>query len=116
MICNSQLTIYHQGFDEETHNEIWTRFNYENAWIFNGENANANKGYDEANNIEVRLPLLKNKVVNINNFAIGDIIVEGNIQEDITTERDLQNYLIYKITSIKNNNFGINQHIHLSGK
>lgn len=116
MICNNSITIYHKTFDEWSKLEKWTRFNYENAWVFGGKGASINKGYDNANDIEVRLPYSKNDELNIENFSIGDIIVEGTLTEDIETQQDLQDYLIYNITSIKNNNFGVNQHIHIGGK
>ena len=54
--------------------------------------------------------------LNISDFAIGDIIVQGTLENDIETQQDLDNYLIYNITSINNNNFGSNKHIHLGGK
>lgn len=116
MICNKSITIYHKTFDEWSKLEKWTRFNYKNAWVFGGKGASINKGYDNANDIEVRLPYSKNDELNIENFSIGDIIVEGTLTEDIETQQDLENYLIYNITSIKNNNFGLNQHIHIGGK
>lgn len=116
MICNSSVTIYHMsGLDVSTHLEVWTRYNYDNAWVFGGKGASINKGYDNANDIEIRLPYSKNDL-DINNFAIGDIIVQGTLTIDITTQTDLENYLVYNITSIKNNNFGNNQHIHIGGK
>lgn len=117
MITNSSLTIYHKdGLDVATHFEKWTRHNYENVWFFGGKGAGINKGYDNANDVEIRLPYSKNDNLNINNFAIGDIIVQGTLDLDINTQNDLNNYLIYNITSIKNNNFGNNQHIHIGGK
>ncbi len=116
MITNSEVTIYHKGLNEETRLETWTRFNYKNAWVFGGKGASINEGYNDANNLEVRLPYSKNDNLDIENFSIGDIIVQGNITEDIETQQDLEDYLIYNITSIKNNNFGLNQHIHLGGK
>lgn len=116
MITNKSVTIYHQaGLDVATHFEKWQRFNYDNVWFFGGKGASINKGYDNANNVEIRLPYSKNEL-DINNFAIGDIIVEGSLTNDIQTQDDLQNYLVYNITSIKNNNFGNNQHIHIGGK
>lgn len=116
MICNNSVTIYHMsGLDVATHLEKWQRFNYDNAWVFGGKGASINKGYDNANDIEIRLPYSKNNL-DINNFAIGDIIVEGSLDQDINTQKDLENYLIYNITSIKNNNFGSSQHIHIGGK
>ena len=117
MICNSKLTIYHyNGLDVASHLETWKRFNYDNVWFFGGKGAGINKGYDNANDVQVRIPYDQNNGLNINDFAIGDIIVQGELNIDITTQQDLEEYEIYNITSINNNNFGNNQHIHLGGK
>lgn len=117
MICNSKLTIYHKdGLDVATHFEKWKRYNYDNVWFFGGKGAGINKGYDNANDVQIRIPYDENSNLDINNFAIGDIIVQGSLTTDIETEKDLENYLTYNITSINNNNFGNNQHIHLGGK
>ena len=33
MITNSSITVYHKsGLDVVTRNELWTRYNYDNAW------------------------------------------------------------------------------------
>lgn len=117
MIVNSSVTIYHMsGLDMTAHLEKWTRHNYSNVWIFGGKGASINKGYDNANDVEIRIPYNQNENLDINNFAIGDIIVQGNLDINIETQEDLSGYLIYNITSIKNNNFGNNQHIHIGGK
>lgn len=117
MITNSSITVYHKdGLDVATHSERWTRHNYENVWFFGGKGASINKGYDNANDVEVRIPYDQNDGLDINDFAIGDIIVQGELSEDISAQQDLEGYLIYNITSIKNNNFGNNQHIHIGGK
>lgn len=115
MICNCAITIYHKGINEETKLETWTRYNYQNAWSFVKERAIVNEGYNNSNTIEVRLPYSKNSGLDINNFAKGDIIVVGNITDDIEIQANLSNYDIYNITSISNNNFGKNQHIHIGG-
>jgi len=117
MICNSKLTIYHQdGLDATTHLEKWTRYNYDNVWFFGGKGAGLNKGYDNANDVEIRLPYDKNANLDISKFKIGDIIVQGELTLDIATQQDLKDYQIYNIRSINNNNFGNNQHIHIGGK
>lgn len=116
MITNKSLTIYHKSFDTTTRLEKWTRYNYSNVWFFGGKGASINKGYDNANDVEIRIPYDKNSGLSIINFAIGDIIVEGTLETNITTQQDLDNYLIYNITSINDNNFGNNKHIHLGGK
>lgn len=118
MITNSALTIYHKsGLDVATHLEVWTRYNYDNVWFFGGKGAGIDRGYENANDVQVRIPYDKNANLNIENFKIGDIIVKGLLDFDIDTQQDLgEDYEIYNITSIKNNNFGINKHIHIGGK
>ena len=116
MIINSSLTVYHKGFNTTTKLETWERYNYDNVWFFGGKGAGINKGYDNANDVEVRIPYNQNNGLNINDFAIGDILVQGTLNFDIETQQDLSDYLIYNIQSINNNNFGNSQHIHLGGK
>lgn len=116
MIENASVTIYHMsGLDETTHFETWTRYNYAHAWVFKSQGASINKGYDNANNVEIRLPYSKNDNLNVSNFAKGDIIVEGTLDFNINTQQDLSNYEIYNITNIKNNDFGSEPHIHIGG-
>lgn len=115
MITNTSLTHYHKTIDDETRLEKWIRYNYDNVWWFGGKGSSINKGYENANDVDVRIPYDKNDI-DISNLAIGDIIIKGTLDTDITTQQDLKNYEVYNITSINDNNFGINQHIHLGGK
>lgn len=116
MITNSKLTVYHMsGLDLATRLEEWTRYNYDNVWFFGGKGAGINSGFDNANDVQIRIPYDSNEV-SIENFTIGDILVKGELNDDIETQQDLEGYEVYNITSINNNNFGINQHIHLGGK
>lgn len=116
MICNSSLTVYHKGFNKISREETWTRFNYSNVWFFGGKGAGINKGYDNANDVQIRIPYGQNTDLSIGNFSIGDIVVEGTLTTDITTQQDLSNYLIYNITSLNNNKFGTQPHIHIGGR
>ena len=113
MISNASLTLYHKGFDTENHKETWTRFNYSKIWWFDGKGAGISKGYDGASGVEVRIDYALNP--DINNFSIGDILVKGTLDLDITKQQDLEEYKIYNITNIKDNNFGNVPHIHLTG-
>lgn len=115
MITNASLTHYHKTIDNETRLEKWIRHNYDNVWWFGGKGSSINKGYENANDVDVRIPYDKNNI-DISNLAIGDIIIKGTLGIDITTQQDLKNYEVYNITSINDNNFGINKHIHLGGK
>ena len=114
MITNSSLTIYHKVLDEETRLEKWIRYNYSKVWFFGGKGASINKGYNNANDVDVRIPY--NMELDINNFAIGDIIVKGDLHQEIATQQDIINCEVYNITSINDNNFGNNPHIHIGGK
>lgn len=117
MITNSSVTIYHQnGLDVATHLEKWTRYNYDNVWFFGGKGASINKGYENANDFDCRIWYEKNPGLDIANFSIGDIVVQGTLNIDINTQQDLSDYDIYNITSITDNNFGNSRHIHLGGK
>lgn len=118
MITNSSLTVYHKedGLDLATHLEKWTRYNYDKVWFFGGKGAGINKGYDNANDFDCRLFYGHYDNLNIGNFAIGDIVVQGTLDIDIEAQQDLEDYQIYNITSINNNNFGNNPHIHIGGK
>ncbi len=114
MITNASLTIYHKEYDEETRLDKWKRYNYDKVWFFGGKGASINKGYDNANNVDVRIPYDNN--LSVNNIAIGDILVKGTITNEISTQQDLLNYEIYNITSITDNKFGNNPHIHIGGR
>lgn len=116
MITNSTLTVFHKDIDESTRLEKWNRKNYSDVWFFGGKGASTNKGYENANDVQIRIPYETNSNLNIKDFAIGDIIVEGTISDDITTQQDLSEYLVYAITSINDNQFGTRPHIHISGK
>ena len=50
----------------------------------------------------------------LKNTSYVTVLTYGNLL--CKTQQDLENYQIYNITSINNNNFGNNQHIHLGGK
>lgn len=115
MIINASLTHYHKTIDSETRLEKWIRYNYDNVWWFGGKGSSINKGYENANDVNVRIPYSQNEI-DISNLAIGDIIIKGTLATDITTQQDLNEFEVYNITSINDNNFGVNPHIHLGGK
>ena len=115
MITNSTLTIYHKGLDENTRLEKWIRFNYSDVWFFGGQGASTNKGYENANDVQIRIPYEKNPNLDFGNFDIGDIIVQGTLTQDISTQQDIDG-VIYAITSKIDNQFGSQPHIHISGK
>ena len=72
-----------------------------------------NKGYENANDVNVRIPMeyVEDKTI----FKVGDIIAVGE-QGDISKQSDLQGKEFYNVTSVNVNDFGNNPHIHLGGK
>lgn len=113
MLVNSSLTVYHKVSDN--HDYKWVRYNYDNIWWFGGKGSSLNKGYDNANDVQIRIPYDLNPKLDYNNFGIGDILVKGTIKNNITSESDIESEY-YNITSLNNNVFGNNKHIHVSGK
>ena len=112
MLVNSSLTVYHKV--EIDRDYKWVKYFYKNIWWFGGKGSSLNKGYAEANDVQIRIPYDLNPSLDYNNFGIGDILVQGE-HKDITNEEDIQGEY-YNITSLNNNTFGNNKHIHVSGK
>lgn len=115
MLVNSSLTVYHKAV--RNHEDTWEKHFYKNIWCFGGKGASLNKGYENANDVQIRIYYDLNPSLDYNNFGIGDILVQGEY-EDIVSENDLKDINIpyYNITSLNNNVFGNNKHIHVSGK
>ena len=109
MISNNNITYYKLNKEEQE----WTRYVFRDIWLFGGKGSSINAGYENANDVNVRIPL--NKVKDISIFAIGDIVVKG-IYGNIEKQSDLNGLEFYNVTSITINDFGNNPHIHLGGK
>lgn len=113
MITNNKITYYHKTLNSTTHLEEWTKTLFEDVWIFGGKGTSINKGYENANDVNVRIPM--EYVEDTSIFKIGDIIAVGE-QSDISKQSDLKDVEFYNVTSININDFGNNPHIHLGGK
>ncbi len=121
MLVNSCLTVYHKVLNPKTKMNKWIRFNYGTeeefkAWWYGGKGVSINKGLENANDVKIRIPYDTNQTLDVKNFDVGDILVQRNLDIDITSIKDLSNYDVYTITSISNNTFGNNKHIHIEGK
>lgn len=112
MITNKTISYYHKTLGENKL-EQWTKTVFDDVWAFGGKGSSINKGYENANDVNVRIPM--EYVNDTSIFAIGDIIAIGN-QPDIERQSDLQGIEYYNVTSININDFGHNPHVHLGGK
>lgn len=115
MVTKGGITIYHKQLNTQTRLEEYARYYYSDCWQFGGKGSSINKGYAEANDINIRIPYSTNQNADIGNFTIGDIIFIGEGPNSIEKQSDLKGEA-YNVTSITNNNFGNNQHIHIGGK
>lgn len=116
MLTNNDMTLYHKVLDTETRLEKWERYYIKNVWWYGGKGTNTQKGYENANDVQIRIPYEMNENLNIANFNVGDIVCKGNIEKTITSQSELNGVEYYNITAINNNTFGNNAHIHLGGK
>lgn len=112
MLTNKTITYYHKGMDANRLT-TWTRYIFEDVWVFGGKGSSINKGYENANDVNVRIPL--EDVQDASIFDLGDIICVG-IHENIEKQSDLEGAEYYNVTSINVNDFGNTPHIHLGGK
>lgn len=101
---NSDITVYHKE------NDSWVRYNYKNIWWFSKKDADINTTYSKDNDVNIRLW----NNTEINKFKIGDIIVKGTLDIDITKQSDLDSYLPYNIITLKNNDYSFRKHIHIT--
>ena len=113
MITNNKITYYHKVLNNTTKLYEWSRVLFEDVWVFGGKGSNINKGYENANDVNVRIPM--EYVQDTSIFSIGDIVAIG-VQDNISKQRDLKDVEFYNVTSININDFGNNPHIHLGGR
>lgn len=110
MITNNNITIYHKIYNKETRLNEWIRINCDDVWLYVNNGSNIKKGYEKNDKVSIRIPY------KVSDIQIGDIIVVGHLLNNIETQEQLKNYEVYNITSITNNNFGNNPHIHIGAK
>ena len=103
MTTNSSMTLYHKRFNPKTRLDEWDKYPIENVMWQGGKGASIDKGYDKANDIKVFIPYEKNLGLEKSPFSVGDIIVEGSVDDDITKQSDLK-IDHYNITTAINNN------------
>ena len=114
---NSSMTLYHKRLNKKTRIDEWDRYKIDNVMWQGGEGASINKGYDKANDISIWIPYDQNENLDTIPFAIGDIIVQGIVKDEITKQSDLK-VDNFNITSCIPNNYGSldMQHIFIGAK
>ena len=77
MITNGSITYYHKTLDNNKL-PVWNRYVFESVWHFGGEGSSINKGYENANDVDIRIPMeyVSDKSI----FKKGDIIAIYNLK------------------------------------
>lgn len=114
LITNNSLTIFHIERDMETRDYNYTKYEYPKVWIYKQDSASIKEGVNDANSITVRIPYEFNDI-DINKISLGDIMIEGILENDSVSINDLSGYKTYTINSVTNNNYGTRQHVHIRG-
>ena len=117
MTTNTGITLYHKVYDKTTRLDKWIRYSIEKVMWQGGKGAGINKGYEKANDISIYIPYNSNNNLSKIPISIGDIVVKGIIDTNITKQSDLKDDN-YNITTLINNNYGSYdmQHIQIGAK
>ena len=117
MTTNTSMTLYHKVFDKINRLDKWERYTFKNVMWQGGKGASINKGYEKANDISVFIPYFGNDNLGNISISIGDIVVKGIIEENITMQSDLK-VDNYNITTLINNDYGSTtmHHIQIGAK
>lgn len=105
LTTNTSMTLYHKVFDKTSRLDKWERYIIENVMWQGGKGASINKGYEKANDISIFIPYNINDNLADIPISIGDIVVKGIVENDITKQSDL-NIDNYNITTLINNDYG----------
>lgn len=114
MVTNASLTIYHHD-KKDARNPKWVKQGPFKIWWYGGKGASYNKGLENSNDVKIRLWKDINDLSNLE-ASVGDILVKGEIDKEISMQSDLKDYETYNIVSIIDNDFGLNKHFHIEGK
>lgn len=115
MITNTKVTIYHR--ETINHTTAFTRYVVDRGMWQGGHGSSISKGILESNDVTCYLPYENNNVSDVS-IAIGDYILKGEINNDITSKSDLENQDVYTIQSIIPYDYGglDMQHIKIGAK
>ena len=94
----TDITVFHIVYDEETQTEEYVTTYFSNVSWQGGIGASLNKGFVEANDLEIRIFHKDNADLDNQTINIGDIVTKGKIVEKIKTKSELEE--AYNITSI----------------
>lgn len=108
------ISIYHKFLDTETRLEKYETLYIPHCWYFIKQGSVIEDGIVKTDSVDVRIPLEYLNKNQIEKIAIGDLIKIGKPEKSILTKSEIKGNT-FNISSITNNNFGKNAHLHLEG-
>ena len=116
MITNADCTIYHKVYDRATHLDRWELTQYRGVNWYAKQAATVGESVlMAADTLTVRIPASESDTIPA---AVGDIIVRGLFDTDITQPKELDQHEHYTITAVRDNRRGslFMQHWRIEGK
>lgn len=94
----TDITVYHYVYDEKNQTDKYEIRHFYNVSWQGGKGASVNKGYEQSNDIKIRIFHKDNPELNVNMFKIGDVVVGGIVNKKISKQSELPN--AYNVTTI----------------
>ena len=116
MLTNANCTIYHKVYDKAARLDHWERTQYRRVnWYAKQAATVGENGLMAADTLTVRIPVTTSSSAPA---TVGDIIVHGLLDKDITQPKELGTYEHYTITAVRDNRCGslFMQHWRIEGK
>ncbi len=110
MKTNTSITVYHRGITN--HTTSYTKYVVSKVMWQGGHGSSLNQGLEEANDLKCYIPYDNDNLTNVL-IDIGDYIVRGEIDSDITSKTDLAGYDYYTVTSVELRDYGSESMKHL---
>jgi hypothetical protein len=132
MMTNTSMTIYNRYVDPITRLDKWQRHNLNFVYWDASSGVSISKGMSQNSNVDVYIPTNMNYMTYYTypiNFKLnpvgywtiqnGDIIVKGNITDEITKASDLERKYnnVYTVQNVTENFYGSPnmQHVYIRG-
>lgn len=117
MITNTKMSIFNKYTDPFTKAVSFKKHIIDNVFWDDSKGVNLNKGYDNADAVNVYIPKDKNdmssyvepKQYNGSNWTLnnGDFIIKGDTTEtEVSGIKDLKSYEVFIITMVDDKDFG----------
>lgn len=93
---NSDCTLYHKKHNNEAKTQEYKRYYLPSVLWTGGKGSSLKKGLEKSNDVSIRIWHELNEPFEV---EIGDLIIQGKVEDTISKESDLSNYEALRIMS-----------------